>query len=383
MEKLSMVDHFSIINDPRIDRCKKHNLLDILVIAVCGVISSCETWVDIEEYGSTKVNWFKSFLELPNGIPSHDTFGRVFSLLDSQELQKAFYKWARTAFEDVESEVIALDAKMVNASHGASNNKRSIFGMVNAYATKAGISLAQMRTDYEKKDEKQGFRDLIDLLYLKGTIVTIDAGGCHANIANKIIDKEGDYFLALKRNQKSLLIQIQNLLKREDYEKDFFQEEQSKSHGRIEKRTCVAVNLSDHILQSLEKKCHQRKTPMWKGLRSACKITAQRTLNGEQSIQERYYLFSREADAKKMSELARGHWGIENRLHWVLDMAFDEDHCRTRRGYGGENFAVLRQIALNLLKSEKTSKRSIKGKRLKSGWDDNYLKKVITSQKNF
>lgn len=326
MKKASMIEHFSIIEDPRIDRRKKHNLIDIIVVAVCGVISSCETWVDIEEYGNTKSEWFKSFLELPNGIPSHDTFG-----------------------------------------------------MVNAYATGRGVCLAQLRTDYEKKDEKQGFRDLIDFLYLKGTIVTIDAGGCHSDIASKIANKDADYFLALKNNQKTLLKQVKYLIEQSPKEVDFFEENKKKSHGRIEKRTCYAVDLDEKFINSLEKKCMQRKVPVWKNLRSVCKIISERTIKGEKAIQERYYLFSKKADAEKMNSLARGHWGIENKLHWVLDMAFDEDHCRVRTGYAGENFAVLRQIALNLLKSEKSSKRSIKGKRLKSGWDDKYLLKVLTS----
>lgn len=378
MKRVSMMEHFSIISDPRVARTQKHNLLDIIIIAVCGVISSCQTWVDISEFGRSKESWFRQFLKLPNGIPSHDTFGRVFSLINPFEFQKAFYDWVQSTVEITEGEVISIDGKYISSSYGSTTkNNNSIMGVVSAWASRAGVALAQKRIDFDKKNEKQVFKELIEFLTLKGAIVTIDANGCHAEIANKIFDKGGNYFLSLKRNQRALFSQANSLLMNPSSNTSFYESTFSKDHGRIEKRSSYAINVSESFLIDLKKKTHQKDQIMWSGLKSFCKVVSQRTLKGETTEETRYYLSSLPADAQKMYELSRSHWEIENKLHWVLDVAFDEDHCRVRTGYAGENFAVLRKLALNLLREEKTSKRSINGKRLKTGWDNSYMEKVI------
>jgi predicted transposase YbfD/YdcC len=376
-EKLSLIEHFSIIPDPRLNRKKKYKLIDIIVISVCGMISGCNTFVDIAHYGESKQEWFKQFLELPNGIPSHDTFGRVLSLLNPLELQNAFYDWTQT-LTTLEGEIINIDGKYLNASHGASNNKRSIFGMVNAWASKAGIALAQLRTDYEKKGEKAAFKDIIDFLELKGALVTMDANGAHADITNRIIDKDADFLIALKKNQRSLYSNAERLLNNAQEEELSCSETKNKGHGRIEMRKCIAMELPKTFLQELEKKNKKRHQVPWKGLKSVCKVVSNRSVKGKATEEIRYYLTSLEADSLRILEAARSHWGVENKLHWTLDVSFDEDSCRIRNGFAGENMAVIRQLALNLLKQEKSTNKSVNSKRLTCGWENDYLKKVIT-----
>ena len=379
MKRVTMIDCFSIIQDPRLDRTRKHELIDILVLAVCGVICGCDNWVEIAQFGESKKAWFKSFLRLSNGIPSHDTFARVFSLIDSSALQKGFYSWVRENF-DVQNDVIAIDGKYIKSSHGSTTKKkRSIFGMVNAWSTKAGVALAQLRTDFDKKNEKTVFSNLIEILYLEGSIVTLDANGCHARIANEILDKKGDYFFALKNNQKSLFKQAESLLDDLNQEAGSYSSTVDKDHGRIERRTCVAVNLSDDFKINLAKKNKQKQQMCWKQLTSICKVTSERTIKGQAKTEVRYYISSIEADANRMLSLSRGHWEVENKLHWVLDVAFNEDQSRSRKGFSGENLAVLRQIALNLLNTEQSSKKSIAVKRKQCGWENSYLAKVLAA----
>ena len=375
--KKSIIEHFSIINDPRVNRHKKHKLIDIIVISICGVISGCETFVDIENYGNSKYEWLKTMLELPNGVPSHDTIGRVFSIINALEFQKAFYEWAKT-ISKLSGETINIDGKYIKASHGASKNKRSIFGMVNAWASNAGVALAQIRTDYEKTGEKQAFRDIISILELEGALVTLDANGCHANIANLITKKNGDFLITLKRNQKALYRQAESLFSQTATSEFSTFKSTNKGHGRVEERTCVAINLTPTFLQLLENKTKQKRTDKWESLKSFCKIETSRSVKGIIGLETRYYLSSLDADAERMLTAARSHWAVENNLHWQLDVSFHEDACRVRNGFAGENLAVIRQLALNLIKQEKSTKKSVKSKRLLCGWEDEYLKQVIT-----
>ena len=352
----SIIEHFSIINDPRINRHKRYKLIDIIVISVCGIISGCETFVDIENYGNSKLEWLKTMLELPNGIPSHDTIGRVFSLMNALEFQKAFYEWTQTLV-NLSGEIINIDGKYIRASHGASNNKLSIFGMVNAWASTAGISLAQLRTDYEKKSEKQAFKDIISFLELEGALVTMDANGCTAEIANTITRKKGDYVIGLKKNQKSIYNQVEKIFL-ESKNCDVY-ETSNKGHGRIENRVCFALNLKADFLHFLNKKTTQRQTDHWEKLKSVCKIESTRLIKGKKTKEVRYYISSCNANAEIMLNAARSHWGVENNLHWHLDVSFNEDNCRVRNGFAGENLALIRQLALNLLKQEKSTKKSV------------------------
>lgn len=371
----NIIEHFSILSDPRIERHKKHKLIDIVVISVCGIISGCQTFVEIENYGNSKIDWLKSMLELPNGIPSHDTIGRVFSLINALEFQKAFYEWTQTLVS-LSDEIINIDGKYIRASHGASNNKLSIFGMVNAWASNAGIALAQLRTDYEKKSEKQAFKDIISFLELEGALVTMDANGCNAEIANAITRKKGDYLIGLKKNQKSIYNQVENIFS--ETKDCSVYETSNKGHGRTEKRVCFALNLKSDFLHFLNKKTTQRQTAHWEKLKSVCKIESTRIVKGKETKEVRYYISSCKANAEKMLNAARSHWGVENKLHWQLDVSFNEDACRVRNGYAGENLAVIRQLALNLIKQEKSTKKSVRVKQLLCSWEDQYLSKVIT-----
>lgn len=379
MKQAKVIKYFSIVKDPRVDRTKKHHLIDVLVISVCGIICGCKNWVEIEEFGNYKIDLFKKSLQLSNGVPSHDTFARVFGLLDSKNLQECFYNWARDQFQCEGPDVIAIDGKSLNASHGASKiNSKSLFGMVSAWSTKCGISLGQVRSDFEKKHEKVAMSELLDVLFLKEAIVTIDAGGCCAKIANKITDKGGDYFLALKKNQKSLLNQAIELLEdKSDESIDSYSSEVEKNHGRIEKRTSVAVNVGASFLDGLLKKTDQKNNIAWKKVKSVCKIMSERIIGDKTETMVRYYISSLPANAKQMLDLSRNHWEIENKLHWTLDVVFDEDRCRSRKGFSGENFALLRHIALNLLKKEVSTKKSMPVKMLRCGWDNDYLWKVL------
>lgn len=370
----SLIDHFLIVTDPRINRTKKHNLIDIIVIAVCGVICSCETWVDIEEYGYSKEEWFKKFLELPGGIPSHDTFGRVFSLIDPIEFQKAFYEWTKSVIKITEGEVISMDGKYFRSSLTKKGDPRSVIGMVSAWASKAGVALAQKKADFKKSGEKQIYRDLIDILDLKGCIVTMDAYGCHADITNRIIEKEGHFVVGLKRNQRLIYDEAVMLFKSKKKIKSC--ETIDKSHGRVERRVCRSLKFDMELLD-IENRHAIKRIKAWTGIKSVTEIFSERTLNGKTSQQARYYISSLPPDPVKLLETIRSHWGVENKLHYVLDVAFDEDHSRIRIGHAGENMAVLRRLALNLLRQEKTSKRSINGKRLKCSWTEDYLLKVI------
>lgn len=370
----SLIDHFLIVSDPRINRRKKHNLIDIIVIAICGVICSCETWVDIEEYGLSKEDWFKQFLELPGGIPSHDTFGRVFSLIDPTEFQKAFYEWTKSVIKITEGEIIAMDGKYFRSSLTKAGDPRSVIGMVSAWASNAGVALAQKKADFKKSNEKKIYKDLISILEIKGCIVTMDAYGCHADITNEIIKKNGDFAVGLKRNQKILYSEVEKIFKDSKNIKQV--ETSEKSHGRFEKRTCKALNFDLSNIADVSKKALKRfKT--WEGVRSVVEIVSNRKLNGRSSTQTRYYITSLKADPGKLLHVIRSHWEVENKLNYVLDVAFDEDHSRVRIGHAAENLAVIRRLALNLLRQEKTSTRSVNGKRLKCSWTNEYLLKVI------
>lgn len=372
----SLIEHFSMVNDPRLDRKKRHNLIDIIVLSVCGVICGCESFVEIEQYGLDKQTWLKTMLLLPGGIPSHDTLGRVFALINPQEFQQAFYQWAQTLVS-IQGEFISIDGKYIKSSHGATGNSKSIFGMVNAWASHAGVALAQLRTDYEKTGEKQAFRELIDLLELEGATVTMDANGAHADITNRVVEKKGDFVVGLKKNQKSLYENGQRLLESAAAEDVSSIEIAESGHGRLEKRKCEAVNLSAKFLTALEKKNKQKDQVPWKGLGSVCRVTSERVVKGVKSVEQRYYLSSIAANAEKLLTAIRSHWGVENNLHWTLDVSFNEDSCRVRNGFAGENLAVIRQLAFNLLKQENNSKKSMKTKRLACGWSNEYLEKVV------
>jgi len=371
---VSLVGCFSELRDPRVDRTKRHELVDILAIAICAVVCGADSWVDVEEFGQAKEGWLRTFLELPNGIPSHDTFGDVFSCLDGEQFEACFRRWMQGISQLRPGEVIAIDGKTLGRSHDKAVGKGAI-QMVSAWASANQLVLGQRKVD-EGSNEITAIPELLAVLAIEGCLVTIDAMGCQREIAEQIVDRGGDYLLALKGNQEELYEDARLLfddLQRSQFKayKHDYAQTVEKDHGRLEIRRCWTIADADCLGYFGE-------SWGWKGLRKVVKVEAERRYGGERMVESRYYLSSSMQDAAKMLAASRHHWGIENSLHWVLDVAFQEDDSRVRKGHGAENLAILRRIALNLLKQETTTQVSIKAKRLKAGWSEAYLRRVLS-----
>lgn len=370
----TITKHFASLQDPRIERTKLHALEAILVIAICATICGADDWIAVEAWGKAKRKWLEKFLELPNGIPSHDTFGRVFARLDPKQFQKCFLSWIRAVAKRTHRQIVAIDGKKLRRSHDRTLGKGAM-AMVSAWATANRLVLGQRKVK-DKSNEITAIPQLLCLLELAGCIVTIDAIGCQTKIVETIVQQKADYLIAVKENQGQLYQDVQDLFAgcREvnfrgvphDYHKTV-----NKDHGRIEIRECWTLS-DPEFLDYLR----QRET--WKNLQTLVMVRAARRIGLTSSQETRYYISSLENDAKLALRAARGHWGIENGLHWVLDIAFREDESRVRKDHGPENLAVLRHIALNLLKQEQTTKTGIKTKRLKAAWDEDYLLKVLS-----
>jgi len=367
----TLFEHFATLTDPRVDRTKEHALLDILTIAVCAIICGADSFVEMEEFGEAKQEWLATFLALPNGIPSHDTFTRVFAALDPEAFSRCFLAWVQATVAHTEGVVIAVDGKIARRSHDRGAGKAAI-DMVSAWASANGVVLGQRATD-AKSNEITAIPALLDLLLLEGCIVTIDAMGCQTDIAAKIAKKGADYVLALKENHETLYHEVQHLFADAsetggtDYTTDYAQTVDG-GHGRVEIRRYRTI--SDPATLA-----HLDPDGEWEGLRGIGMVEAQRRMQGKVTRERRYYLTSL-ADAATFGRAVREHWGIENGLHWVLDIAFREDESRVRGGNGAENLIVLRHMAVNLLKRERTAKVGIKAKRSKAGWDEQYLEVI-------
>lgn len=367
----ALIDHFAGLEDPRIERQKRHKLIDILVIAVCAVLCGAESFPAIEDFGHARYEWLKQFLELPNGIPSHDTFNRVFRLLNPVKFQTYFLNWIQAVATVIEGEVVAVDGKRLRRSFEKATAKSAIH-MVSAWATEQGLVLGQCEVD-KKSNEITAIPQLLELLELKGCIVTIDAMGCQRAIARQVVESEADYVLTVKGNQKTLHQDIQALFEASGGEEaaggawDYY-EQHGRGHGREETRRYW---ITSEITALQEQHA-------WPGVHSVGKVEATRVCQGKTSTESRFYLTSLEADAPPFAHAVRAHWGIENRLHWSLDVTFREDYSRLRKGHGPENFAVLRHIALNLLRRE-PSPKSLPRKRLACALDPDYLLQVLLS----
>jgi predicted transposase YbfD/YdcC len=374
----SLSEHFADLEDPRIDRTKLHQLLDIIVIAICAIICGADDWVEVELFGNAKLAWLRTFLELPNGIPSHDTFGRVFARLNAEQFQACFLGWIQAVSAVTRGQVIAIDGKVLRGSCNRLLGKAGI-DMVSAWATANHLVLGQVKVD-DKSNEITAIPKLLQVLEIAGCIVTIDAIGCQTEIAQAIVERDADYVLVVKANQGHLYEDIQALFDgaQEVHFKDVphdYHKTTDKEHGRLEIRQCWTI--SDAALVN-----YLRHRAGWRNLRTIVKVVAERRSNGETTRTARYFITSLDADAERILKAVRSHWGIENSLHWVLDIGFDEDHQRVRKDNGPANFAVLRHMALNLLKQDKSVKAGIKAKRLKAGWDEPYLLKVLFGQGN-
>ncbi len=356
--------YFSSLTDPRVERTREHRLDDILFIAIASIICGAEGWNEMEEFGTAKEEWLKTFLALPGGIPSHDTFNRVFSALDPDELAICFVEWTRSVADLSEHEVIAIDGKSMRGTRDSGS--KNIVHMVSAWATDNHIVLGQVKVD-EKSNEITAIPRLLELLVLKGCIVTIDAMGCQKDVASNIIEKEADYLLALKCNQGNLLEQVEDSFRfLPVYSSD---EQLDAGHGRVETRRCTVIrDLS--LIESKEE---------WSALNCLIKIESERYIKSTAKTEKetRLYISSLPADAGLINRSVRAHWAVENSLHWVLDVGFNEDHSRKRSGFAAQNYSLLNRIALNLLKNDKTAKVGVHGKRLKAGWDNRYLINLI------
>jgi predicted transposase YbfD/YdcC len=364
----SIHQYFGDVRDPR-GQNVRHPLLSIITIAICGTLCGADSWVDIEMYGQAKQDWFGKFLDLPHGIPSHDTFGRVFRQLDPAEFQQSFHTWTMAICELAQGEVVAIDGKQIRRSKDGVLGQEGLH-MVSVWASENQLVLGQEKVD-DHSNEITAIPKLLQLLDLAGSIVTIDAIGCQTEIAQTIREQEADYVIAVKANQETLLDDVTAAFETLPPGVQLpFARTIDKDHGRIEVRECW-VTADPAILN------HIQAYKAWVGLQSLVKIVSERRLPDRTTRETRYFITSLPPDAHHLLDVARTHWHIENRLHWVLDIAFREDENRVRKDHGPQNLAVLRHLALNLLKHETSLKVGIKAKRLRAGWDHRYLLKVL------
>ena len=356
------IDYFKTLEEPRIDRCKLHTFEDILFLTIVAVISDADNFVEIEEFGINKKDWLLTFLKLENGIPSHDTIGKLFARIDAKCFEKCFIEWMQSLVTLTQGQVIAIDGKTLRGSASATNGKKAIHS-VSAFASANQVVLGQLACE-EKSNEITAIPALLELIVVKGCIVTIDAMGCQTEIAKKIIEQGADYLLAFKDNQKKLHKEIQDLFSLHRSEQF---ETIEKNHGRIETRNCS-------IIKKLTK---MKAAKNWDGLKSIVRIESKREINEKISEETRYYVCSLDTKAEVMNTHVRNHWCVENNLHWSLDVGFNEDKNRTRTDNSAENLSIVRRIALNLLKNDKTMNVGIAAKRKAAGWNTKYLEKLL------
>lgn len=370
------LSYFESLEDPRTqDRNLRHKLEDIFAISILGTICGADNWVEMSQFAMSRESWLREFLELPNGIPSHDTFCRVFSLLDSAKFEQCFSDWAHSLplliHGDIKREIIAIDGKTSRGSHNRRKGQNPLH-MVSAWAAEQGMVLGQVST-HKKSNEIEAIPRLLGMIAVENSIVTIDAMGCQKAIATQIRNQKADYILTLKDNHPSLAWVAQYAMKKAE-SKTFEgtpylrQIEKVKDHGRIEKRRYTLLSCNQHLLSKAK----------WPGLRSIGMVEVKRTVNYETTSSVRYFVTS--LNYNQMKDFMRGvrkHWEVEINLHWSLDVSFADDLNRTRTGYAQENLSIIKRIALNLLKKEKSANCGITAKRKKAGWDNKYLRAII------
>ena len=366
--ELSITRHFAELQDPRIDRTKKHSLQDILVIALCAVLGGADSWDDVEQFGRSKRDWFARFLALPNGIPSHDTFGRVFAALNPKEFQRCFFAWMNAVCERCGLKRLQVDGK---ALKGSAAKGKGCLHLVSVWAAENGLTLGQEAVEAHS-NEIPAIPKLLATPDLAGAIVTIDAMGCQKEIVKAIRQEKGDYVLAVKQNQETLYQDVVACIDEAvasdcvgvKHDLHLTSEE---GHGRREERTYVVIHEPDGLTTKHE----------WEGLEAIVLVHRRRWVGQKYSEEPHYYISSAALSAEEMAGSIRGHWGIENGLHWVLDVVFREDHSRVKDRNAAENLAMLRRVAVSLLKQDK-SKGSLKGKRKRAGWDEDFLLHLLS-----
>ena len=366
----SLISVLREIEDPRVDRTKLHKLEDLLVISICALLCGAESFEEMEVFGRAKKEWLKGFLELPNGIPSHDTFGRLFAALDPRKFLEAFMRWTQSLRETVAGEVVGLDGKALRRAINCGQNPKVV---VSAWAASNGLVLGQRKVE-DKSNEITAVPELLRTLELSGCIVTLDAMGCQKQIAREIIEADADYVLALKGNQERAHEEIKSYL------------DEAIAAGRVELAFCEHVEKGHGRLETRRYWQSARigwfaDRGLWEGLRSVGVVESVRETKGGSSIQRRYYLSSLSLDIECFARAVRTHWSIENQLHWVLDVVFNEDQSRARNRHASENLATLRRWSLNLIKADKLkANRPIKARRKAAGWDHSYLLHLLGLQ---
>lgn len=364
----TLISHFSIINDFRSDINKKHKLIDIIAITLCAVICGFEYWEEIEEYGKMREQWFKTFLELPNGIPSHDRIRAVFIHLDPDKFESCFRNWISDILQDTRIQFINIDGKTSRNSIDKSKGKKAIH-MISAWSSEYNLVLGQIKTS-EKSNEITAIPQLIRTLDIQGSTITIDAMGCQKDIVKLISDKKGDYIIGLKGNQKRLSKKVKECYSKiEESQLSSYKEEEKKAHGRVEQREYYLMSVPGYFNEKY----------IWDNLQTIGKVVSHRLIDGTLTTEERYYISSLpESEIRKFEKGVRNHWSIENSLHWQLDVSFGDDASRKREGNAAQNFLLMKKITLNLLKNEKTKKAGIERKRRMACLDTGYLEKILT-----
>jgi len=366
----SLFEHFGMLEDPRILRCQRHKFFDILFLAVSAMLGGANDFVAMQKFGHAKLAWLQKYLELPNGIPSHDTIGRVFSLLDSACFIQCFISWVESIHQVTAGEIIGIDGKTARASGDRAKGQNPLH-VVSAWASANRVALGEVMVE-EKSNEITAIPKLLQMLELSGAIVTIDAMGCQKEIAATVRERGADYVLAVKGNQEHLEEDIVNHFAELDegikqQRKRSQSTQRSKGHGRVEVRWCEAVPVPKTL----------RHREAWKDLQSICRVTRAWTEKGQHKSETRYFISSLPAEAKVLSQAILGHWGIENGLHWVLDMYFAEDRSRARTDHAAANLAVLRRWIINLLRQDTTLQAGIEKKRLLAGWNETILERLL------
>jgi len=370
--KNSIFNHFQYIIDPRKGKNKMYLLTDIIGLTICAVIAGADSWYESEKFGKIKIEWLKKHFNFENGIPSHDTLRRVFSLINPNDFEVCFLNWINSIRKKTKGEIIPIDGKTVRRSHDNKNGKSAIH-MVSAWANTNNIVLGQLKTN-EKSNEITAIPKLLETLDLNGCIVSIDAMGCQKKIAENIIDNGANYVLAVKDNQENLYNSIQAFFKKDIFNClngiDNYKPDEENKHGRSDLRKYWIFKYNKNILGS-------KLLDEWKNIKSIGMVESERLVKGNYKKERRYYITSLNCKAKRFSKIIRNHWYIENKLHWCLDVAFREDECRKRKGHSAENFTIVRRIALNMIKNEKSITLGVKSRRLIAGWGNEYLEKIL------